>query len=130
MAGKRLGVKPASCVLRLRAVSVLSGARVTAHGHGAEALPDKRVAFLHQMRPSIDIPDSYVCRKKGGWVFYWMNNIQKKPQGMEISLRQKGALNLDTSHICDHLCRVIEQDRRAVKHVIRAMRRFKFFYAA
>jgi hypothetical protein len=76
VAGKRPGVKPASVGLRLRAVSVLlvrvsvlSGARVTAHGHGSGSLPGERVKFLHPMCPGIDIPDSYVFRKKGGWVF-------------------------------------------------------------
>jgi hypothetical protein len=81
VAGKRPGVKPASCVLRFRAVSVfllrvsvLSGARVTAHGPGSGSLPGKRVAFLHQMRPGINIPDSHVCREKGGWVLELFRN--------------------------------------------------------
>src|SRR6516225_4119065 len=35
--------------------------------------------------------DSRAFQKKGVWVFFWRDTIQKKPQGMEISLRQKGA---------------------------------------
>src|SRR3989442_568924 len=91
-------VKPAALVLRLRAVSVLlvrvsvlSGSRVTAHGHGLWSIPGERVALLHQMHPVIDIPDSGVFRKKGGWVFSWIDAIQKKPQGMDISLLQNRA---------------------------------------
>ena len=91
-------VKPASLVVSLRAVSVLrvrlsvlSRSRVTAHGHGSWSIPGERVALLHQMRPGIYIPDSHVFRKKGGWVFSWIDTVQKKPQGMDISLRQNRA---------------------------------------
>src|SRR5262249_42749437 len=37
-----------------------------------------------------------VCQKKGGRVFSWMDTIQKRPPGMDISLRQNGAFHLDT----------------------------------
>src|SRR5262249_6667834 len=37
-----------------------------------------------------------VCQKKGGRVFSWRDTIQKRPPGMDISLRQNGAFHLDT----------------------------------
>jgi hypothetical protein len=40
-------------------------------------------------------PDSRASQQKGGRVFSWIDTIQKKPQGMEISLRQNRALKVD-----------------------------------
>src|SRR5215510_14271035 len=42
---------------------------------------------------TIGIPslDSRAFQKKGVWVFSWRDAIQKKPQGMDISLRQNRA---------------------------------------
>ena len=44
--------------------------------------------------------DSRAFQKKGCWVFSWRDTTQKKPQGMDISLRQKGALKPDTLRLC------------------------------
>src|SRR5215468_6363670 len=41
--------------------------------------------------------DSRAFQKKGSWVFSWRDTIQKKPQGMDISLRQDRAFNLETA---------------------------------
>ena len=40
--------------------------------------------------------DSRAFQKKGDWAFSWRNTIQKKPQGMEVSLWQKRALKVDS----------------------------------
>ena len=52
------------------------------------------------MRPGIYSPDSHTFQQKGVQVFSWLNTIQRKPQGMDISLRQNRALNLDTGYQC------------------------------
>ena len=41
--------------------------------------------------------DSHAFQKKGGWVFSWRDTIQKKSQGMEISLRQNRAFKSETA---------------------------------
>jgi hypothetical protein len=49
---------------------------------------------MHEVYPSHHRQtqlDSRAFQKKGGWVFSWRDTIQKKPQGMEISLRQNRA---------------------------------------